>query len=390
MLSFVANRIAVFLAIFYVFFPGPLQSHAKNENYVWLNVESDHLSGRFEVHVLDLKTFLDIDVDSLHKERKAGAKLVEQQIQAYVSENFKITDNGKILPLQWQETDVFEEDQNYLQYKFKTADLPESEKIGIKNTLFLDKKHKNYNRLHQSLVVYEYNKVAGKEFGSEHSALVFKSNRTESELDLANPSTVLNWKEFLWQGVLHIIYGPDHVLFVIVLILTTVLGLQNRQWVPLQSFRPAFFNTLKIITLFTIAHSITLSLAALQIINVNTALVESVIAFSIIAVAINNLFPRYNTHAWILVFVFGLFHGLGFASVMGDLHFRTGFIERILLLFNVGVEIGQVAIVALVFPILFLFRKSTYYFKLVVAPISIIAIVIATIWLMQRVGIVGG
>ena len=363
------------------------RAHAPNENYIWLNVETDHILGRFEVHIDDLKTYIDIDVDAMAGDRKTATQTASGKVQAYVTDNFSLSANEEPVPLQWLEADVFEENTDYLQYWFKTDSIPEDNIVEIENRLFLDPALESYNKLHRSIVVIEYNKNSGGDFGSEHSALVFKADRTNSTLDLANPPTVLNWKEFLWQGVLHIIYGLDHVLFIIVLLLTTVLRPGNNGWEPVSGFKAAFFNTLKIITLFTIAHSITLSLAALQLVSLNIAFVESVIAFSIIAIGLNNLKPVFNSHAWLLVFIFGLFHGLGFASVMGDLHFRTGLMERILVMFNVGVELGQLAIVAIAFPILFLLRTSAGYHRFITTPLSLVAICIASVWVLQRTGL---
>jgi len=366
--------------------PFKAHSHALNENYIWLNVESDHLLGRFEVNVGDVEKYLDIDIDSLASDRLSGVK---QKIQLYVEENFRLVAMGQQLPLIWMEPTVLEENPDYLQYWFKSDSIPADDKVTVQNSLFLTEDLKNYSPRHRSVLVIEYNKKTGKEFGLENSALVFKSDRTSAELDLNNPGSVLSWKDFLWQGVLHIIHGYDHVLFIVVLLLTTVLRSDNGAWVPLTHFKPAFFNTLKIVTLFTIAHSITLSLAALQLVNFNVAVIESVIALSIIAIGLNNLKPVMNTHTWLLVFIFGLFHGLGFASVMGDLQFRTALLERILIMFNVGVELGQLAIVIVVFPILFVLRNAASYNRFVMAPVSVVAICVAGFWFTERIGVLG-
>lgn len=364
-------------------------AHAPNENYVWLNIEAEHMYGRFEFNVNDVKKYLSIDVDAIDADRVVGVEESAAVVHSYIDRNFSLQDNlGKPIPLEWLNVGVFEDNTDFLQYWFKTEGIPPDNKVTVTNTVFLNPQDPQFNKLHRSVLVIEYNKKLNKEFGSEHSALVFTESRKTSLLDLENPPTVLSWKEFLWQGVLHIWYGLDHVLFIIVLLLTTVLRAGANGWEPLPGFKPALFNTIKIITLFTIAHSITLSMAALQLINVNIVFVESVIAFSIIAIALNNLKPVINAHAWLLVFLFGLFHGFGFASVMGDLHFRTVLLERILVMFNVGVELGQLAIVIVVFPILFLLRKSSGYQKYIVVPLSVLAIGIASFWFLQRTGIV--
>ena len=363
-----------------------LKAHAPQENYVWLNVDETRLSGRFEVNLNDIKNKLGIDVDAIAETRLQGVEKSAQAVHAYFLENFSIQANGKKINLILTEPSIFE-DSNYLQYNFVSDTLPTGV-LSITNSLFLTPEFIKNDKLHRSLLVVAYNKVAGKEFGEENAALVFGPRNMTRTIDLANPPDILQWKDFLKQGVIHIWMGWDHVLFIIVLLLTTVLVYSAGNWTAQPSFGQALWKTLKIITLFTIAHSITLTLAALQLVNVNTIVVESIIAFSIIGIGINNIFPRFSAHSWVLIFSFGLFHGLGFASVMGELQFRNVLIERIVVMFNVGVEVGQVAIVAVVFPILYLLRNSRYYRQFVVIPVSILASAVAFFWLLQRTGVI--
>ena len=187
---------------------------------------------------------------------------------------------------------------------------------------------------------------------------------------------------------MHIWFGLYHIVFIVLLLLTTVLrrGEHSRQAV--ESFSEAFWNTVKVVTVFTLAHSVTLSLAALDLVSLNTSIVETIIALSIVVVAVNNVFPKYRSHTWFLILLFGLFHGLGFASVLGDLQFRNTFIERILLLFNVGVELGQLFIVMILFPILFFLSKRVPYQQMVVVPASIVAGGIGLFWVVERSGLI--
>jgi len=104
--------------------------------------------------------------------------------------------------------------------------------------------------------------------------------------------------------------------------------------------------------------------------------------------AVKNLIPSMSRHSWLLIFVFGLFHGLGFASVMGDLQFRVGFLERILVMFNIGVEIGQLILVIVLLPVLFLIRKKSFYQPFVLKGLSILTILISIWWVLERTGLV--
>ncbi len=203
------------------------------------------------------------------------------------------------------------------------------------------------------------------------------------------------------QGMLHIWVGIDHVLFLLALILPAVVRRRNALtaeggvsfddsgyeiwgWRPVMKFKPAFLYILKIVTFFTIAHTITLSLAALKIVVLPSWLVESIIAFSIGLAAFHNIRPIFKGRDWIIAFVFGLFHGFGFATVLGELGFKGENLTLSLLGFNIGVEFGQVVIIALIFPFLFFIRKLKLYPKFMVI-ISLLLILISIYWMVERI-----
>ena len=189
---------------------------------------------------------------------------------------------------------------------------------------------------------------------------------------------------FLWQGVLHIWIGIDHILFLVVLLLPAVLKREDNQWKPVESFPIAMWNVVKIVTVFTIAHSITLGLAALEYVRLPGALVESIIAASIVLVAANNIVPKFKEGSAVIIFLFGLFHGMGFASVMGEIPFRMQSIFKILVGFNIGVELGQLAIVAGAFVILYALRNVKAYQPIVLRGGSAVAGLVATFWFIER------
>ena len=216
-----------------------------------------------------------------------------------------------------------------------------------------------------------------------------------------------SWQYYLWEGIRHIWIGTDHILFLVTLLLASVLvrrsepevaqeseGLSDdsaassqakaKSWFPVGGFPGAFWNILKIVTVFTVAHSITLALASLDVISMEGWIVESIIAFSIILVALNNVFPFFHDRTWIVLFAFGLFHGMGFASVMRDLPFRMGDLTTLLLSFNVGVELGQLVIVIAVFPLIFFLRKWKLYQPVVLVGASLAICAWASVWLYER------
>ena len=163
-------------------------------------------------------------------------------------------------------------------------------------------------------------------------------------------NTSISVGSFFFLGVEHIVTGYDHLLFLLALILCGGNLIQ----------------LLKIITAFTLAHSITLAAAALNIITLPSVLVEAVIALSIAYVAFENLYPRYAiSRRWTISFVFGLMHGFGFSSVLHDIGLPQDNLIWSLLNFNLGVEAGQLAAVVLVLPALFWLRKTTWETKVV-------------------------
>jgi hypothetical protein len=163
-------------------------------------------------------------------------------------------------------------------------------------------------------------------------------------------NTTMSVGSFFFLGVEHIITGYDHLLFLLVLILCGGNLIQ----------------ILKIITAFTLAHSLTLAAAALNIITLPSVLVEAVIALSIAYVAFENLYPRYAiSKRWTISFVFGLMHGFGFSSVLREIGLPQDNLIWSLLNFNLGVEAGQLAAVVLVLPVLFWLRKTAWEAKVV-------------------------
>ena len=173
-------------------------------------------------------------------------------------------------------------------------------------------------------------------------------------------------------------------MFLLALLLPAVLIRRADQWEPTPTLRGAAVETLKVVTAFTVAHSITLSLAALQVISLPSRWVESVIAASVVLAALNNLRGTIDKRRWVLAFIFGLIHGFGFASVLADLGLPQSALVLALVGFNVGVELGQLAIVAVFLPIAFWLRATRFYRVGVLTGGSIVVAILASWWLAQR------
>ena len=198
------------------------------------------------------------------------------------------------------------------------------------------------------------------------------------------------WRQFLdyaQEGVWHIWIGFDHILFLLSLLLPAVLIWQPKpvaKWLPAARFKDAFFDVLRIVTAFTVAHSITLSLATLGYVTLPSRVVESAIAASVVLAALNNVFPMFQGRRWAVAFAFGLIHGFGFASVLADLGLPQEALALALVGFNIGVECGQLAIVAVFLPLTFAMRRTKFYSQGVRVVGSLLIAALAAVWLAER------
>lgn len=161
---------------------------------------------------------------------------------------------------------------------------------------------------------------------------------------MLNATPTGGWRQFAsyWkEGVWHIWIGLDHMLFLLALLLPSVLWWENGRWRPATEARPVLLDTAAIITAFTLAHSLTLTLAVLGVVNLPSRLVESAIAFTVVLAALNNLFPVVKTRRWALAFALGLVHGFGFASVLRDFGLPADALVLALAGFNLGWKSGN-------------------------------------------------
>jgi hypothetical protein len=205
-----------------------------------------------------------------------------------------------------------------------------------------------------------------------------------ADFEVYSPSAWRTLLDYLRAGIWHIWSGIDHLLFLISLLLPAVLIRRGRRWEPVTQARPAVFSILKVVTAFTLAHSITLTLAALDVVRLPSRLTESVIAASIIVAALNNVFPVVTDSRARIAFAFGLLHGFGFASVLADMGLPSGARLLSLLSFNLGIETGQLAVVLAVMPVVYALRATLLYRRAVLPWGSAVIAVIALVWLLQR------
>ena len=197
-------------------------------------------------------------------------------------------------------------------------------------------------------------------------------------------SQLAQFRQYLVEGIWHIWIGFDHILFLLSLLLPAVLLHERTRWRGVERLRDALVQVLWVVTSFTLAHSITLSLAALGLVSLPSRLVESAIALSVVLAAANNLWPLVEQRRWVVAFGFGLIHGFGFASVLADLGLPQGTLLLALVGFNLGVETGQLAIVCAFLPLAYTLRGTWFYRTMIFSAGSTAIAAVAMVWLVER------
>ena len=221
--------------------------------------------------------------------------------------------------------------------------------------------------------------------GESHQAVLDPINAT-FELGLQADHSGA-WRTFLdyWRlGLSHIWHGFDHLLFLFSLLLPAVMTYQAGSWKPRTSLKATAIDVAWVVTAFTIAHSITLGLAVLGNLHLPGRMVESTIALTVVLAALNNVFPLVAVRRWVLAFVLGLVHGLGFAGAIAGLNLGAENLLLSLAAFNLGVESGQLFLAALFLPVAFWCRHLAIYRHGLLRFGSCLIALIGVFWLVER------
>ncbi len=353
-------------------FSPPAQAHKPSDSYLAFTVRGELVSGQWDIALRDLDYAIGLDTDGDGAITWGELRGQHEAIAAYALGHLQVSSGGEPCALEAGEQLVDRHtDGAYTVLRFSVRCGARPARLRLHYDLFfdVDAQHRGLWRLD-----YEGRTQIG----------IFATERREAELALETPSRLAEVLDYGREGVWHIWIGYDHILFLLSLLFPAVLWRSGGSWVPVPGFRPAFTEVVKVVTAFTLAHSVTLSLAVLQIIALPSRLVESAIAASVLLAALNNLYPLVTARRWLVAFGFGLVHGLGFASVLLDLGLPTGSLALALVSFNLGVEVGQLAIVAAFLPLAYGARHTTAYVRLVFQGGSLTIILVATLWLVQR------
>ena len=347
-------------------------AHKPSDSYLIFNVDGNAIDGQWDIALRDLDFAIGLDTNGDAQITWGEVQAKRGEIDAYAMARLQLASDGAACPARVTEHLIDDHtDGAYVVVKFRAACPAALKTLQATYRLFFD-----IDPQHKGLLRIQYKGSA--------STAIFSPDKATQQFTLSAPSRWQQFIDYAREGVWHIWIGFDHILFLLALLLPAVVVRRDNRWQAVSAFKPAFWAVLKIVTAFTLAHSITLTLATLGVISLPSRWVESTIALSVVVAALNNVFPLFRERRWMMAFLFGLIHGFGFASVLTDLGLPQGALVLALVGFNLGVETGQLAIVAAFLPVAYLLRDSWFYRRLVLLGGSILIALVALVWLVER------
>ncbi|MEH7883776.1 HupE/UreJ family protein [Bacillus sp. JJ1609] len=339
-------------------FPYSASAHTDNsEGYSKLSFDDKGLVYEIQIDYLELARVIDLGINSDDPASvlEAAFKKHQKVIEEYFLTKLSVFNQGAKVEGVLAGMDVKRKlNRDYAVFTFHfPIKEKESAALQISNNIFFD----DNDPSHRNVTTYE--------LGDKKGQFVFTANNRDFHL---GKETMFGQSiPFIRLGFQHILIGLDHILFIIALVVTS----RKKS------------DVFKIITLFTVAHSVTLGLAAMELISIPSQIVEPLIALSIAFVAIERVIGLSEKYRYGVVFVFGLIHGIGFAGALELPNPKDWAAIWPVLTFNVGVEFGQALIIALLFPMMIFIRRFKWSYPLQLALTSVIFFIGLT-WYFQR------
>jgi hypothetical protein len=346
-------------------------AHKASDSYLLINAQGAAVTVQWDIALRDIDFALGLDRDGNAEITWGELRARQSDIAAWALPRLELSRGGACpLALSGMQVDTHT-DGGYAVLHIAATCPANAGELGLQYRLLFD-----LDNLHRGLLNLTLD-------GSKHTAVLSPT----SGVMPFSAEQVSRWRQFrqyVVEGVWHIWIGFDHILFLLSLLLPAVLVAHMKRWRGVDNLGVATREVLWVVTSFTLAHSITLSLAALELVSLPSRLVESAIALSVVLAAANNLFPVVERRRWLAAFGFGLIHGFGFASVLAELGLPTDALVLSLLGFNVGVELGQMAIVAVFLPVAYALRNTRFYLRGVFVGGSVLTMLLALVWLVER------
>ena len=371
-MSTVRNSFAVAALLLSLAIAPAANAHIASNGFLVAHVAGSDVTGSIEIAVRDVELAVGVDVNHDNKITWGELRSAEPQLTHYLAEHVSFAAQNDPCKLTFQALEVNDRvDGTYAWLPFTVRCPVAVTQFTIRYTVMegIDPSHRGLLTLTAGNVV---------------QTGVLGGATAQTAFAVFAPSRWRAFVEYFHAGVWHILSGIDHLLFLLSLLLPAVLLRKGGQWEPVRQVRPALISIFKVVTAFTLAHSLTLTLAALDIVRLPSRLTESVIAASIVVAALNNIFPLVTESRARIAFAFGLLHGFGFASVLADMGLPHGARVVSLLAFNLGIETGQLAVVLTVMPIIYGIRTGGFYRRALMPWGSAAIAALAFVWLVQR------
>ncbi|AMK78087.1 MULTISPECIES: HupE/UreJ family protein [Methylomonas] len=348
-------------------------AHKPSDSYLTVRVDDRQITGQWDIALRDLDYALGLDANDDGNITWAELRNSREVVYAYALSRLEMTRGKQVCSLQAADLLVDEHsDGHYVVLNFQAICPSVSAPLSIAYRLFFD-----FDPQHRGLLSLIHQGLT--------ETAIFSPDRQQIQFPFsAGHSAWRALTDFAYEGIWHIWIGFDHMLFLLSLLLPAALIWNNAEWQPKSGFKPVFFDVLGVVTAFTLAHSLTLSLTVLHYISLPSRWVESAIAASVALAALNNIYPVLVKRRTWFAFCFGLIHGMGIASVLLDMGLPDTQRMLSLLGFNLGVEAGQLAIVGAALPLIVGFSRYRYYPVLVMKTGSVSIVTVALVWLAER------
>jgi hypothetical protein len=350
----------------------PAEAHGVGMSQLQLRVEGARLEGEWDLHLRDARLALGLDSQLAGEEGWRDLRQHEPALRALLSRSLVLRSDSLECPIELTAAPM-EWDAKFSTVRLHlVSNCPSAPKrLGIQCSLLfdLDPTHRAYFSVQDDRVT---------------SVGVFRTGLRSVTIDVHQFHLGKTIVEFLREGIRHIWSGLDHILFLLALLLPSALVRSGDTWSPRVGIWATGREVFKVVTAFTLAHSVTLALSFFGVMRPPSQWVETGIALSVFAAAWNNVRPFLPGRAWVIAMSFGLVHGLGFAGALSNLSLPRHARLLALASFNVGVEIGQLAIVAVALPVLYAASRRKWYPRLVMGGGSLVIAWLAVLWVLQR------
>jgi hypothetical protein len=347
------------------------EAHATSTSYLVADgTDARDVRVTWGVAVADLNWELGLDSDGDGRITWGEVEGREEEIASFVAGHVDMTRGGVACDVRREDLQIATyNDEPHLSLGYR-ASCAKAGRLALTADLFFDT-----DPTQRTLV--DFVTPAG-----QFTSVLSPESRTWVEP--AKPSALATFRTFVGQGIWHVWIGYDHIAFMILLLLPGVLRSTGTGWLGTRTFRDTAGDLFRVVTAFTLAHSVTLALAATGAVRVPVRPIEIAIAASIIVAGVLNLFPAAARARLALAFGFGLIHGFGFANALAELGAEGTRLVPTLAGFNVGVELAQLSLVVLVLPLLFRARNSTFYALRFMPLTSLAAALAGAAWLVAR------